>query len=449
MCPRNPFTGPCVIHRANLAGWQCCDLAQPSAIHRSGINCGTAVEIPDDIFTDLRTRSPQRVLPLASQKSDRENIGSMAIIGCKVRIRRNRGRVISLSDSDTADHPIPCGGRIFHVKLGGHAVPCQRVGRCPSVSASHIPPVADGKSRVRPTDGDPIPKNSIRPFMMRTTLRKGAGGRAVDEGVRTRSVAVCDELVPVAVIRAILYQTKFAIIDVECIPATTVHNGDWIQGLAVQHADPLGSLHQRNTGVGEITGSHPTHPTVLSRLNLNKGPGMGFIDIISRQIFLGLIIAAETADILHPAFFNTACEGIFLHRPTPVGLVDRGGDGGIQEDAVALNSLNRPVPVQIPHPRLPSVVDAVVVIRKLVHPDCGDPGRCAGPINPNLATHGKTRNAGNLKTARSGWDIRGSNRLGCARSRGGSGALNLKEDGLVGVIDPRPVGGFQPRTFGL
>ena len=107
------------------------------------------------------------------------------------------------------------------------------------------------------------------------------------------------------------------------------------------------------------------------------------------------------------------------------------------------------MPVQVPHPLLPPVVFAIFERRKLIHPDCSDPVRGTGPKNPNLAVHGKPIDAGNLKTTRSGWDIRGSNRLGCARSRGGSGALNLKEDGLVGVIDPRPVGGFQPRTFGL
>ena len=105
------------------------------------------------------------------------------------------------------------------------------------MSASRIPAVADGKSRPRPTDGDPIPKNSIRPFMMRPTLREGTGGCTVDERVRTRGVAVRDELVPVTVIRTILHQTKLTIIEVECIPAATVHNGDRIKGLAVQHTD--------------------------------------------------------------------------------------------------------------------------------------------------------------------------------------------------------------------
>ena len=127
--------------------------------------------------------------------------------------------------------------------------------------------------------------------MVRTALREGAGGRPIDEGVRTRGVAVRDKLVPVAVIRTILHQRKFAFIDVECIPAATIHDGNRIEGLRVQDTDPLGSLHDRNTGVGEITGSHPTHPTVLSRPNLNKGPSMGFIDVVSRRIPLGLVIA--------------------------------------------------------------------------------------------------------------------------------------------------------------
>ena len=117
--------------------------------------------------------------------------------------------------------------------------------------------------------------------MMRAALREGTGGRPIDESVRTGGVAVRDELVPVAVIRAIFHQTKLTIIDVKRIAPTPRHLRDRIQRLAVQHADPLRPLHQRNAGVGEITGSHPPHPTVLSRLNLNKGPGMGFIDIIS------------------------------------------------------------------------------------------------------------------------------------------------------------------------
>ena len=90
-----------------------------------------------------------------------------------------------------------------------------------------------------------------------------------------------DELVPVAVIRTVFHQRKLTIIDVECVPAATIHNGNRIEGLTVQHTDPLGPLLQRNTGVGEITGSYPPHPTILGRPNLDKVPGMGFIDIIS------------------------------------------------------------------------------------------------------------------------------------------------------------------------